>query len=164
MKHQLSCLHKTAYELTLLHQAGWITVYILLYTNYKGDIIFKNSRNKTVITFWCWANVYNKDKCGLFYLVYINQSFFTSFLLFQCELMTGTIEYEQVSLSTLESICFNDWNGWVWRSATLHPGAIHFDLGPGNPPRMEQTLPAFKGPQKMHVWERETMGGIIQTH
>lgn len=34
---------------------------------------------------------------------------------------------------------------------TFHPRAILFDLGPGNSPGLEQTLPAFKRPQQMHM-------------
>ena len=49
---------------------------------------------------------------------------------------------------------FNNWNGWVWTCVTFHPRAIVFDLGPGNSPGLEQTLPAFKWPQQMHMWER----------
>lgn len=50
---------------------------------------------------------------------------------------------------------FNNWNGRVWTCVTFHPRAILFDLGPGNSPGLEQTLPAFKRPQQMHMWERE---------
>lgn len=80
----------------------------------------------------------NKVSVVSFTLVYIQQFFFYSF---------------KVKAGIEQLWWFNNWDGRVWTCVTFHPRAILFELGPGNSPGLEQTLPAFKRPQQM--WERE---------
>ena len=88
------------------------------------------------------------SRCRDFIYVDIDTMFFRILVSRVCCIKVQTQKYTE--LWTLW--WFLDWNSWVCTSLYLY--FVFFDLGPGNLPCLQQTLPAFKG-HKTWMWEGE---------
>lgn len=88
------------------------------------------------------------SRCTDFIYVDIDTMFFRILVSRVCCIKVQTQKYTE--LWTLW--WFLDWNSWVCTSLYLY--FVFFDLGPGNLPCLQQTLPAFKG-HKTWMWEGE---------